>query len=92
MTAAIEAQRQLRGEDTLPFAVRMGLHMGEAVDRDNNYYGTEVNRVARVLALATVARCSYPAPPKSWCAGGSPFDLWLSISYAGFAGRSRYSK
>ena len=52
VTAAVEAQRQLRGEDTLPFAVRMGLHTGEAVERDNNYYGTEVNRVARVLALA----------------------------------------
>ena len=33
------------------FTVRMGLHTGEAVERDRNYVGSEVNRAARVMAL-----------------------------------------
>jgi predicted ATPase/class 3 adenylate cyclase/DNA-binding CsgD family transcriptional regulator len=51
VSAAVEAQLELRGDRTIPFAVRMGLHTGEAIERDNNYYGTEVNRVARLMAL-----------------------------------------
>jgi predicted ATPase len=30
----------------------MALHTGEAVERDRNYHGTEVNRAARLVALA----------------------------------------
>ena len=36
----------------IPFTVRMALHTGEAVERDRNYAGTEVNRTARLMALA----------------------------------------
>ena len=52
VTAAIESQRELGGDDAIPFAVRMALHTGEAIERDRNYYGTEVNRAARLMALA----------------------------------------
>ena len=51
-TAAIETQRQLRGEGTITFGVRMGLHTGEAVQSDRSYSGTDVNRAARLMALA----------------------------------------
>ena len=51
-TAAVESQRELGGDDAIPFAVRMALHTGEAIERDGNYYGTEVNRAARLMALA----------------------------------------
>jgi class 3 adenylate cyclase len=47
ITAAVESQRELVGDDAIPFAVRMALHTGEAVERDRNYYGTEVNRARR---------------------------------------------
>src|SRR6185369_4084038 len=50
--AAIESQEQLRDETTVRFAVRMGLHTGAAVERDRNYFGTEVNRAARLMSLA----------------------------------------
>ncbi len=50
--AAVEAQRELVGHDTIPFAARMALHTGEAVERDRNYFGAEVNRAARLMALA----------------------------------------
>jgi len=34
------------------FVVRMGLHTGETVEHDGNYSGSEVNRAARLMALA----------------------------------------
>jgi predicted ATPase/class 3 adenylate cyclase/DNA-binding CsgD family transcriptional regulator len=52
VTAAVESQRELEGDDALPFAARMALHTGEAIERDCNYYGTEVNRAARLMVLA----------------------------------------
>ena len=42
--AAIESQEQLRDDAAVNFAVRMGLHTGEAIERDRNYFGSEVNR------------------------------------------------
>jgi predicted ATPase/class 3 adenylate cyclase/DNA-binding CsgD family transcriptional regulator len=51
-TAAIESQAQLRDDTLVNFAVRMGLHTGEAIERDRNYFGTEVNRAARLMSLA----------------------------------------
>lgn len=51
VAAAVESQRELSAADAVPFAVRMGLHTGEAIERDRNYFGTEVNRAARLMAL-----------------------------------------
>ena len=51
--AAIESQRAAaRRRPPSSFAVRMGLHTGEAIERDRNYFGTEVNRAARLMSLA----------------------------------------
>src|SRR5436190_7922471 len=50
--AAIESQEQLRDDAAVTFAVRMGLHTGEATERDRNYFGSEVNRAARLMSLA----------------------------------------
>ena len=50
--AAVEAQRALRTDATIGFAVRMALHTGEVVERDGTYSGSEVNRAARLAALA----------------------------------------
>jgi predicted ATPase/class 3 adenylate cyclase len=35
-----------------PLQVRMGLHTGESQEREGDYYGSEVNRAARVVAIA----------------------------------------
>ena len=55
LTAAIEAQRVITAEDWSafgkgfdPLLVRMGLHTGEATERDGDYFGQPVNRVARL--------------------------------------------
>ena len=48
LNAALDAQDALVG--LLP--VRMGLHTGEAELRDGDYFGTAVNRCARLMAVA----------------------------------------
>ena len=56
--AAVEAQRRLDAVDWPEHAhigVRMGIHTGEAVERDGDYFGPAVNRAAR-LAAASNAR------------------------------------
>jgi len=50
--AAIESQEQLRDDAAVNFLVRMGLHTGEAIERDRSYVGSEVNRAARLMSLA----------------------------------------
>jgi len=53
--AAVGAQRALtreQWEDTPPLVVRMGIHTGPAEQRDGDYYGTAVNRAARLMSAA----------------------------------------
>src|SRR6266545_1123325 len=55
VAAALDAQRRLTREEWVlpePLKVRMGLHTGVAEVRDGDYYGTSVNRAARVAAAA----------------------------------------
>jgi predicted ATPase/class 3 adenylate cyclase len=52
--AALAAQAQLAEQawpTPDPVRVRMGLHTGEAECRDGDYFGTTVNRAARVMAV-----------------------------------------
>src|SRR5262245_17379074 len=53
--AAVEAQRSLLGERWpagLELRVRMGLHTGEADERDGDYFGPPLNRAARLMGAA----------------------------------------
>jgi predicted ATPase/class 3 adenylate cyclase len=53
--AAVAAQRALCLEpwgETGPLQVRMGVHTGEADQREGDYFGTAVNRAARLMAAA----------------------------------------
>jgi predicted ATPase/class 3 adenylate cyclase len=55
IAAAADAQRALAGEDWSAvggLAVRMALHSGATDERDGDYFGPAVNRVARLLAVA----------------------------------------
>jgi predicted ATPase/class 3 adenylate cyclase/Tfp pilus assembly protein PilF len=55
LDAALEVQRTLFGEEweeTGPLKVRMALHTGAAEERDGDYFGLPVNRVARLLSAA----------------------------------------
>jgi len=55
VAAAADAQRALAAEDWSAIgglAVRMALHSGATDERDGDYFGPTVNRVARLLATA----------------------------------------
>jgi len=55
LDATIEAQRRLQGTDWNEvggLSVRMALHAGEAEERDGDYFGGSVNRVARLMGAA----------------------------------------
>ena len=56
LMAALDAQRALQDEQWLSIApdkirVRVGLHTGEAELRAGDYYGTAVNRAARIMDI-----------------------------------------
>ena len=54
VAAALDAQRALHAEDFSiidGLRVRMALHAGTAEQRDGDYFGPAVNRVARLLAI-----------------------------------------
>jgi class 3 adenylate cyclase len=56
LSAAVEVQRELREErwpEHVSIGVRVGLHAGEAHERGGDYYGSAVNRAARVMSLAS---------------------------------------
>jgi predicted ATPase/class 3 adenylate cyclase len=55
LEAAVDAQVRLteeRWREFTPLRVRMGLHTGEAEERGGDYFGAEVNRAARLKAVA----------------------------------------
>ena len=66
LLAAIEAQQRIvsenwdeHGQGFEPLQVRMGLHSGETSERDEDYFGPAVNRVARIDPADpdTTSRC-----------------------------------
>ncbi len=56
VAAALAGQQALLAEtwpaETGPLRVRMGLHTGESRPRAGDYYGSEVNRAARIMGIA----------------------------------------
>lgn len=56
LRAAIDAQRAFQAEGWTgegdAAGVRLGVHTGQAEQRDGDYYGSEVNRAARVMSIA----------------------------------------
>jgi predicted ATPase/class 3 adenylate cyclase len=55
LNAVLAAQQALddhRWPEDVGLRVRMGLHTGEAVERQGDYYGTAVNRAARLVSVA----------------------------------------
>lgn len=53
--AALDGQRAIIDEEwpnEMSLRVRMGVHAGEATEREGDWFGTEVNRAARVMSVA----------------------------------------
>src|SRR5215207_6316344 len=73
LEASLFAQRVLLSqegwsEETGPLRVRMALHVGGAEERDGDYFGPPLNRVARLLSAAHGGRCCSQRPLRKWCA------------------------
>ena len=52
LQAAVASQLALNDPlEGIPIRVRMGLHIGPAVARDGDYFGTALNRTARLMAV-----------------------------------------
>lgn len=53
LQAAVQAQKSLYQEvwETVPIKVRMGLHTGEANERNGDYFGPPLNRTARLMGI-----------------------------------------
>jgi len=54
LDAAVDAQRTLAKENFSEvdgLRVRIGLHVGEALERDGDYFGSTLNRVARLMSI-----------------------------------------
>lgn len=72
--AAVEAQREL----VLP--VRMGIHSGEALEREGDYFGTTLNRCARLMEAGhggqvLLSASTVSLVPDSWGPGIAVRDL-----------------
>ena len=69
--AARGAQRALDAEpwpEETVLRVRMALHTGECEERDGDYFGPAVNRVARLEAVAHGGQVVSPGRRPRWCA------------------------
>jgi len=81
LEAALEAQRLLLKERwSEPLRVRMALHVGSAEERDGDYFGPPLNRVARLMSAAHGGQVLLSLPPQELVrdqlpAGSSLMDL-----------------
>ena len=81
--AAVDGQRALDAIDwPLPevIRVRMGLHTGEAALRDGDYFGTAVNRAARISAIAHGGQIVSSRATEELARDGVPADVtWRDL-------------
>jgi hypothetical protein len=80
IAAAVDTQRALAGQSwpaEAAIGVRMGLHTGEADERDGNYFGAAVNRTARLMALAHGGQVVVSAATADVAADMLPLDVKL---------------
>jgi predicted ATPase/class 3 adenylate cyclase len=79
LSAALEAQTGLAGIEVggEPLRVRMGIHTGIAEERDGDYFGTAVNRAARIMAVAHGGQVVVSGASAELLAGAIPTGVAL---------------
>jgi predicted ATPase/class 3 adenylate cyclase len=91
--AVLQCQRRLHAEQWPgpgPIRVRMALHSGEAQIRDDDYYGTPVNRAARLMSLAAGGQVLLSAVTVSLARSGLPESIsFLDLGWHQLRGLNR---
>ncbi len=64
---------------------RIGVHYGETLYRDGDYYGREVNQAARVVARAAGGEVIVTRPVVDAADGALAFDLIGEVRLKGFS-------
>lgn len=78
VNAAAAFQRELQREDWeqgVALRVRTGIHSGEAVLREGDYYGDAVNRCSRLCDVAHGGQIVVTAATRSLCDGSADEDI-----------------
>jgi adenylate cyclase len=81
---AVELSSELPPDEPPP---RIGLHYGEALYRDGDYYGRDVNQAARVVARAGGGEVLVTRPVVEMAAGAADieFDRIGEVGLKGFS-------
>jgi predicted ATPase len=79
LAASLDAQRRLyhQPSQSVKLKVRMGLHCGPAEERDNDYFGPTLNRVARLMGVASGGQTLISQAVKEHCMGQLPYGVEL---------------
>ena len=80
VAAALAIQRAFAAEDwptPRPIVVRIGIHTGEAQPRDGDYYGSAVNRCARLRGIGHGGQVLLSQATAGLVQGGLPADASL---------------
>jgi class 3 adenylate cyclase len=97
LECAIDVQRAFaqreREADTEPLRVRMGLHSGEVISEDGDYFGKNVILAARIAAQAIGGEILVSEELREVVAGengdGMAFDAGRELELKGLAGSHR---
>jgi class 3 adenylate cyclase len=81
IAAASQAQAALTAEtwpQDAPVRVRMGVHTGEAIERDGDYFGPALNRASRLMGMAHGGQVLVSHATEQLVQGSLPggLDLW----------------
>ena len=87
--AAVAMQQDFKAfSETMPkraFAVRIGVHAGEAIHEGGDVFGTPVNLSARILSKANAGQIYTSASVVEYCEPlGTDFDLVGDFELKGF--------
>lgn len=84
LDAALSAQQALAGEPPAESGVlvkvRMGVHTGEARVRDGDYYGSALNRAARLMAVGHGGQIVCSPPDSKPLRGATTRSRWSSAT------------
>ena len=76
MSAAHEIDRGLEAIDVVTLRSRFGIHTGEAIARDGDYFGPDVNKAARIMDAGNGGQIVYSAVAHALIRDGLPAGLF----------------